>query len=506
MDDTEAQRSLAEKAERKERVAIIGTGLAGLTAAYLLHNDKKKRYEVTLFEQAETLALDTASVTVKSEATGITERVDVPPRSYCTGYYANLCRMYDHLNIPAKEIWHHFIFTEAPAVTNSKAESPFPDHVPDKKDAAVGSYFAYAEKWRALLSPRSGLRAVYLFICHMWFLAACFLVAPHAGRPEPYLADVASDADNKKAGDDGESLREYLRRIRVPRKYATHHLLPILCVLCSCTHRDMEDFPASDVVGFIKGVAWRKTKLARNGVQQVQSTLVKDISDVRLRTRVTRVVRCEGGMSVGYESRDDKTSSEETFARVVLAVSPTVAAKIFEPCRPLLGDIPTAPVITSILGPASQGLSIIDTKPSSRDIPPLRTDAQFISFRTVFADGDDDAETESLHYLPSGAISRTSCRPSATGDKALLHRSQFTRTLRTPASRRMVQMATGAHKQSTKKRLPDESDVDGDIWVNGRENVWITGSWCWDGMVVLEGCVVSAMRVARDFDVEIPWE
>lgn len=33
------------------RVAIIGTGLAGLTTAYLLQNDARGRYGVTLFEQ-----------------------------------------------------------------------------------------------------------------------------------------------------------------------------------------------------------------------------------------------------------------------------------------------------------------------------------------------------------------------------------------------------------------------------------------------------------------------
>jgi 2-polyprenyl-6-methoxyphenol hydroxylase-like FAD-dependent oxidoreductase len=38
-------------AARKTRVAIVGTGLAGLTTAYLLQNDDKRRYEVTLFEQ-----------------------------------------------------------------------------------------------------------------------------------------------------------------------------------------------------------------------------------------------------------------------------------------------------------------------------------------------------------------------------------------------------------------------------------------------------------------------
>lgn len=35
----------------RSRVAIIGTGLAGLTTAYLLHQDQQKRYDVTLFEQ-----------------------------------------------------------------------------------------------------------------------------------------------------------------------------------------------------------------------------------------------------------------------------------------------------------------------------------------------------------------------------------------------------------------------------------------------------------------------
>lgn len=39
-----------------QRVAIIGTGLAGLSTAYLLHNDGHKRYAVTLFEQVRALS------------------------------------------------------------------------------------------------------------------------------------------------------------------------------------------------------------------------------------------------------------------------------------------------------------------------------------------------------------------------------------------------------------------------------------------------------------------
>lgn len=41
----------ADHGQTQTRVAIIGTGLAGLTTAYLLHNDARDRFRVTLFEQ-----------------------------------------------------------------------------------------------------------------------------------------------------------------------------------------------------------------------------------------------------------------------------------------------------------------------------------------------------------------------------------------------------------------------------------------------------------------------
>jgi hypothetical protein len=42
-------------------------------------------------------------------------------------------------------------------------------------------------------------------------------------------------------------------------------------------------------------------------------------------------------------------------------------------------------------------------------------------------------------------------------------------------------------------------------WRSGDDNVYLVGGWCWDGMVLLEGCVVSAMRVADALGVEVPW-
>lgn len=52
----ENQQNQHQHQEILQRVAIIGTGLAGLSTAYLLHNDEHKRYAVTLFEQVRALS------------------------------------------------------------------------------------------------------------------------------------------------------------------------------------------------------------------------------------------------------------------------------------------------------------------------------------------------------------------------------------------------------------------------------------------------------------------
>lgn len=46
--------SSAVEDKEQTKVAIVGTGLAGLTTGYALQHDERKRFKVTLFEQVKT--------------------------------------------------------------------------------------------------------------------------------------------------------------------------------------------------------------------------------------------------------------------------------------------------------------------------------------------------------------------------------------------------------------------------------------------------------------------
>jgi hypothetical protein len=438
-------------------------------------------------------------VTLKNETTGSLERVDIPPRSFCRGYYANLCRMYDHLGVPFQRIQLIWVFAKVAAASQSQIPSA------EAAETMPGSYFVYGKRLHELLlisphfwlkgSLKNVLLTFYLALCHAWFFVACFFFPPRMIQPERYL-DVKGSAT--KGGQNCESFRQYLDRIWLPQYYVLYYLLPILSIICSCSHAEMLDFPASDVTSFMKGSFLRKTYVAKGGINRVQATLAEGIQDVRLQTRVTKVERNEKGVLIRYESTQDekRSSTEEVFDRVVLAVSPNVAAAIFNPSKPLLSVIPTVPVTSTVLAAPNTKISLVNesTHIPSGECSYRRGEAQIMAFRTTFS--DSIVQTESLHYLEGGLIVRTSPTGDVAEVKGTLDTSRFTRTLRTTESRNMVRKAIETSRDTV---------GDGAGWVNGKDDVWIVGSWCWDGMVLLEGCVISAMRVAKDLGVNVPW-
>ena len=89
-------RGMTTKEATPIRVAVVGSGLAGLATAYFLTRNTRG-VDVTLYERHAALGMDAESVTVEHE--GEHQRIDVPMRAFSAAYYPNLVALYKHLRI-----------------------------------------------------------------------------------------------------------------------------------------------------------------------------------------------------------------------------------------------------------------------------------------------------------------------------------------------------------------------------------------------------------------------
>lgn len=384
-------------------------------------------------------------------------------RAFAGGFYSNLKNMYDHLGIK----YHNqpFIFEFAKAAPRTSATN--------QEDQ---SYFTYASNLHNLYFP--GLRnisssvswlleAVYLLVCYAWFTFCCYFIPPKS----------AQQSGNSLC----ENLGQYLARIWLPRYFTTLYLVPLISSVATCPHDTLLTFPASDLVDYKRRTHRAPHYTVSNGVHTVQAKLSKNVQ-CELGAMVTSVQPEGQHVCVQWRNTESGNQKEEVFDHVVLAVTPDVVGKVFAPLRDAMSRIPTMNV---------ESVVHTDRTLLQREAD-LDSVAQLIYLRTSTA---DTPKTESLHVQPCGAVV-TTCPFTPVSSAHLIHSAKFTRVLRSPESRRIVN-----HIFSLSRTLYEKAPQ----WRNGDDNVWLVGGWCWDGMVLLEGCVVSAMRVARAFDVEIPW-
>jgi len=444
-------------AHERERVAVVGSGLAGLLSAYLLARDG--RYAVTIFESGSTFSLDAASVSIPNASTSASDRIDLPMRAFASGYYANLRALYDHLGIRYHA--QPFLFDLATSATATA------------NDTRDTSYFIYASNLHQL-APRPASvgrwrhvgEVAYLIFSYVWFLLCCLLV-----QPQP-----------------GETLHEYLHRTRIPCHFVTSYLLPLMSSVTTCPHATLLAFPATDIVEYKRRTLSSPHLRVSDGVRQVQDRLVKDIP-FQLNATVTAVEPCGEGVRISWAqcSGSVRNTHADYFDRVILAVTPDVVGRIFQPLRHHMSQIPTT-IVESFVHTDTRVMGRTDAQ---------RMKAPGTQLIHIHTSTESEQKTESHHLQPCGAIV-TTCPFSPIDPAHILHSSRFTRVLRSPDSQKMV----NAVFRTNPDLCHDKSTP---LWKNGDENVWLVGGWCWDGMVLLEGCVVSAMRVAHALDVEIPW-
>lgn len=405
-------------------------------------------------------------------------------RAFSGGFYNNLRAMYDFLEVKYQP--QRFLFGFSNIASKLSRSSP---KIPDRLHFVHSSnnHILFPIKPQSSTLANHLLEIAYLVIWYSWFTICCFVVPP------------APATRTKRC----ESVREYVQRIHLPGYFVSSYLLPLFSSVATCPHDGLLEFPAHDLIDYKKKTNWNQHYTVSGGVNEVQRKLSKGLQ-IRKSARVISVEPETKGIRVRWQNMLGNSGSDTSagiFDRVVLAVPPNVVQAIFKPLQHDMAHIPTISVQSVVhtdettIGSFSGAdrLVSLSTKSLMKG-----SDAQIIYLRTF---AENKPQTESIHVQPSGMLV-TTCPVTMINPAKTAQCSTFTRVLRTPQSRQIV-TDIFSHSSSPIEVHREKSKPK---WRNGDEGVWLVGGWCWDGMVLLEGCIVSSMTVANAFGVEIPWK
>lgn len=273
----------------RQHIAVVGSGIAGLSAAWLL----ARRHAVTLYEASSTLGGHTNTVDVTVE--GSTFPVDTGFLVFNDRTYENLVALFEHIGI-----------------ASVASDMSFSVRVDQEGLEWAGSSIAtvFAQK-RNLIKPE------------FWGMLKDIL---HFNRESTALVERGVAAEG--------TLGEFLDRGGYGRAFREWYLLPMSAAIWSCPTASMLGYPAATFLrfcynhGLLQVNGRPKWRTVAGGGREYVRRLASDLQDVRLATPVLGVRRYEDGVTV-------RTGSGlERFDAVVLASHSDQALALLEDADP----------------------------------------------------------------------------------------------------------------------------------------------------------------------------
>lgn len=283
-------------------IAVIGSGVAGLTAAYVL----SRRDQVTLYE-AEIRLGGHAHTHLVGRGDGTVVGVDSAFLVHNERTYPTLCRLFTELGVPTQ-----------------KSEMSMSVRADD-----IGLEYAGALGVRGLFACRQSLRPRYVFM-----LAEIVRFHRAATR---LLADGADD--------DPETLSDFLDRRGFSAFFVEHFIIPLVAAVWSCGEDDALRYPARYLFVFLghhgmlsvfDSPAWRTVT---GGSAHYVTAVAAQLQEVSVGTPVRSVRRRPDGALVQAGAEPPRF-----FDAAVVAVHPDQALSLLDDPSPdeqaVLGAIP----------------------------------------------------------------------------------------------------------------------------------------------------------------------
>jgi predicted NAD/FAD-binding protein len=258
------------------KIAIIGSGISGLTAAHYL----RQQHDVTLFEANDYIGGHTN--TVEFELEGRDYAIDTGFIVFNDRTYPNFCRLLDELGVSSKPTSMTF------SVSCEQSGLEY-------RGADLNGLFAQR---RNLFSPR--------------FLGLLSELLRFNRQAEQLLA----------AAPENQTVGEFFSQHRFGRQFIDKYFLPMASAIWSCPHSVVEGFPIRFIADFYRNHGLLSTRnrpqwrVINGGSQRYVEVLARPLSDsIRLKSPVVSVERTAEHVKI----RTHRGSSPEIFDHVIFA-------------------------------------------------------------------------------------------------------------------------------------------------------------------------------------------
>jgi len=462
-------RGMTTKEATPIRVAVVGSGLAGLATAYFLTRNTRG-VDVTLFERHAALGMDAESVTVEHE--GEHQRIDVPMRAFSAAYYPNLVVLYKHLRIGFDPQSFSFSFAHK---TDDAHGGPVPDFL----------YRGRRNKGPRCIRRGSMARPLF-WVSTVWSYLVMVILA--------WLYTVCGYTPHRR------TFGEWCDSIWMAQSFVDELLYPMFSSIMTADMAAVRAMPTREVLEYVAHTFLYRHYRVRGGVSQVVHALTDHLpaDRVRVGATITDVFPVDTHrIGLRYKASDG-SQAEAVYDHLIFGSQTTQTAIMLQwyhdHTQPSSRAIFCAQQLAQLRALHYKKSTVV-CHTDTGILPPDEADWRDLNFVTPACKGAHDAYTMATHVIhrsPAQVVMQTTnplpqLFPAA--DKTI-RQSTFDRFVLTLEGR---QAREHFFQRRGKRRTlgPLQGSPDG-----GGGGVWFTGSWSY-GVPLLEGCVTSARLVAE---------
>ncbi|TFK57666.1 FAD/NAD(P)-binding domain-containing protein [Heliocybe sulcata] len=527
------------------KVAVLGSGLAGLTAAYLLtkvpQNDETQ-YEVHVFEKAPSLGMDAYSVSL---STGDEDfRVDVPMRSFQGGYYPRLLKLYKELGVSFKKSDFSYSFSFA-APTRAGCHTIVTNMIYNGSSGMRGVSLPSVLKAQYQqvkeTVPRLALQysAIALFVLATMqlllnYVRLLVMAAPlFRSSQVPHMTFCQWARHTAPSG----SLARFTSADSAWIEFLTSVVLPLFSAVCTASEADIMQHPVEEILDYIWLTIFTHHYVVTNGVCDVVRRLSASMEHVHVSSPISDIMPDPANPRLISLQCIDARGTAHTyngFSHIIFATQANHAAELLS-CY--LSNLPPDSPQSHFVRDQIQCLQSFTYRPSIvinhtdesllPEDPHDRRDLNLVCLsdtarHTKSRDQNSEGSicvspsytmaTHSLREPGSSRVVYQTTNPIVSPRKdSILSIARMERAVLTLDAKKALRDLYVPPSQSSRQKhqraalssgtlgrlqgMPEEQRT----WPQNRRppGIWFCGSYAYQGIPLLEGCVVSAANVVE---------